>query len=114
MNGPQLAHSQVAAQPHLNGRAPALLAIGEEMGETGTMPVVSLRGEIEPTAADVIRAESSSQAALLCRLGNVGPFLSRSLNMRWESYLEQLTTSQQKFSEEAVHQLRVATRRLIA
>jgi CHAD domain-containing protein len=36
------------------------------------------------------------------------------LDARWESYREQLRQCQQKSSAEAVHQLRVATRRLLA
>jgi len=36
------------------------------------------------------------------------------LDRRWQSYREQLRHCQEKFSEEAVHQLRVATRRLLA
>jgi CHAD domain-containing protein len=44
----------------------------------------------------------------------VGPFLANSLRNRWESYRGQLRSCQAKFSEEAVHELRVATRRLMA
>jgi len=45
---------------------------------------------------------------------NVGPFLANSLQKRWESYRQQLRRCQRGFSEETVHELRVATRRLIA
>jgi len=44
----------------------------------------------------------------------VGPFLANSLHNRWESYRGQLRNCQENFSEEAVHELRVATRRLMA
>ena len=44
----------------------------------------------------------------------VGPILAAALDARWQSYREQLRHCQDKFSEEAVHQLRVATRRLLA
>jgi CHAD domain-containing protein len=44
----------------------------------------------------------------------VGPFLARSLRGRWELYQAQLRRCQDDFSEESVHQLRVATRRLMA
>jgi CHAD domain-containing protein len=44
----------------------------------------------------------------------VGPFLAAALNSRWQSYREQLRRCQEKFSEGAVHELRVATRRLLA
>lgn len=44
----------------------------------------------------------------------VAPFLAKSLHNRWESYRGQLKACQGRFSEEAVHELRVATRRLMA
>ena len=44
----------------------------------------------------------------------VGPILAAALESRWQSYLDQLRRCQEQFSEEAVHQLRVATRRLLA
>jgi CHAD domain-containing protein len=43
-----------------------------------------------------------------------GPFLAAALNRRWQSYRERLRQCQEDFSEEAVHELRVATRRLLA
>ena len=43
-----------------------------------------------------------------------GPFLMTALNERWESYRAQVKTCRREFSEEAVHDLRVATRRLLA
>jgi len=44
----------------------------------------------------------------------VGPILAAALDRRWQSYREQLRRCQDKFSEAAVHELRVATRRLLA
>ena len=44
----------------------------------------------------------------------VGPLLAAALNNQWRSYRAQLRHCQEHFSEEAVHQLRVATRRLLA
>jgi CHAD domain-containing protein len=44
----------------------------------------------------------------------VGPILAAALDSRWQSYRAQLRLCQEKFSEEAVHELRVATRRLLA
>jgi len=44
----------------------------------------------------------------------MGPILARTLETRWACYREQLRRCQRKFSEDAVHELRVATRRLIA
>ena len=44
----------------------------------------------------------------------VGSVLAAALDSRWQLYRGQLRRSQEKFSEEAVHELRVATRRLLA
>jgi len=44
----------------------------------------------------------------------VAPVLAAALDSRWQSYCDQLRLCQRQFSEEAVHQLRVATRRLLA
>lgn len=43
-----------------------------------------------------------------------GPFLAAALDSRWQSYRDQLRECQEEFSEKAVHELRVATRRLLA
>jgi CHAD domain-containing protein len=44
----------------------------------------------------------------------VGPTLAQALEERWEAYREQLRRCQRKSSRAAVHELRVATRRLLA
>jgi CHAD domain-containing protein len=44
----------------------------------------------------------------------IGPCLAKALDSRWQTYREQLRLCQEEFSEEAVHELRVATRRLLA
>jgi CHAD domain-containing protein len=44
----------------------------------------------------------------------VGPILAAALDSRWHSYRKQLRQCQEQFSEETVHELRVATRRLLA
>jgi len=44
----------------------------------------------------------------------IGPCLAEALQARWQSYREQLRICQAEFSEEGVHELRVATRRLMA
>ena len=43
-----------------------------------------------------------------------GPCLAETLDSRWQSYRKQLRHCQGECSEEAVHELRVATRRLLA
>ena len=44
----------------------------------------------------------------------VGPSLAEALDARWNFYSKQLRRCQEKYSEDAVHELRVATRRLLA
>jgi CHAD domain-containing protein len=44
----------------------------------------------------------------------IGLVLTAALDNRWQSYRQHLRHCQDQFSEEAVHQLRVATRRLLA
>ena len=44
----------------------------------------------------------------------IGPILAAALDNRWKTYREHLRHCQEHFSEEAVHQLRVVTRRLMA
>ena len=43
-----------------------------------------------------------------------GALLITALDGRWENYRVQVKTCRREFSEEAVHDLRVATRRLLA
>ncbi len=45
---------------------------------------------------------------------NIGTILIRSLEQRWQKYLRELRRCKKNFSEKAVHDLRVATRRLIS
>jgi CHAD domain-containing protein len=61
----------------------------------------------EPTAIKL--AFPATQAPVAVAL-----VLAAALESRWQSYCEQLRRCQEHFSEEAVHQLRVATRRLLA
>ena len=44
----------------------------------------------------------------------VGPWLANSLEERWQCYRQQLRRSRRRFSEDSIHELRVATRRLMA
>ena len=44
----------------------------------------------------------------------VGAFLANTLRLRWETYLKQLRVCKRRFSARTVHDLRVASRRLIA
>ena len=44
----------------------------------------------------------------------LGPALAKALDARWQTYRKQLEHCQEEFTEEGVHELRVATRRLLA
>ena len=44
----------------------------------------------------------------------IGPALAKALDARWETYRKQLEYCQEEFTEQGVHELRVATRRLLA
>ena len=57
------------------------------------------------TAKRLLSKRNSQQAAVL---------LITALNERWENYRMQIKTCRREYSEEAVHDLRVATRRLLA
>ena len=69
----------------------------------------------EPNAAPAPARELQAAKRGLRRLPpTVGLFLANALRNRWESYRTQLRTCQDDSSEETIHELRVATRRLIA
>jgi len=44
----------------------------------------------------------------------IGPFLANALGSRWQVYRTRICSCQEDFSEQSVHRLRVATRRLLA
>ena len=63
-----------------------------------------------PTKPGAIRISLATEAVPVA----VGPYLAEGLASRWQSYRKQLHHCQEECSEEAVHELRVATRRLLA
>lgn len=71
-----------------------------------------------PAPAYTDRLPDGSQQPLTLTAWRLAPgvcqFLASALQLRWESYREQLRRCQQQFSEENVHELRVGTRRLSA
>ena len=69
------------------------------------------RGLTDPVGGGApIRVKFSSERGSVV----IGPYLAKALDSRWQSYREQLQQCQEKFSEHTVHELRVATRRLLA
>jgi hypothetical protein len=61
-----------------------------------------------PTKPDAIKVSFPAKAV------PVGPYLAAGLERRWQSCRKQLRQCQAECSVEAVHELRVATRRLLA
>ncbi len=107
--------SKAAAIP-----APKPGATASQAGPTASSsaPVVPLpsplqrnvEGAAQPTAPVTIRLPLGPPPFLAA----VGPALAEALDNRWQAYRKQLRRCQKESSEEAVHELRVATRRLLA
>ena len=105
-----LPQSNVAMPPSLGV---ALAATLEPPGPTLRLPcppqrIKDVTGRLAEPAT--IRLTFPAKAVPVA----VGPILAAALDSRWQSYRKQLLHCQEKFSEEAVHELRVATRRLLA
>jgi CHAD domain-containing protein len=110
-----LSSPNVAALPPL-GAGPMVLPAGSlPIGRPAESD--SLPGVPQPTSSDL---ESGHRATI--RLPGVpclspsafGPILAKALEDRWKTYRTQLRHCQEEFTEEGVHELRVATRRLLA
>ncbi len=72
----------------------------------------ALRSSVRDSAAAV--ANQEPKRARWSVPPEVIPYLAERLNIRWDSYCQQLRCCQQKFSESTVHEFRVASRRLLA
>lgn len=109
-----LPHSKVAALP------PGAQAAGflESPNATSSNPLAaaprSLSRLTQPTSP--VGGSVTIQVAFpAARLSvSVGLCIAEALDRRWQSYREQLGECQRGFSQAAVHELRVATRRLLA
>ena len=110
MSTPELSQSNVASLPPPNAEIAALL---EEVSAS-----TLLRGFerlTPPTPTPPVNGLSRARPLGAWQpFAIVGPCLLNSLRSRWESYRAQLRSCQYCFSEETVHELRVATRRLMA
>jgi CHAD domain-containing protein len=111
----QLPQSNVASLPPPDAAVIEPLASKQSISHLPAFPSPSLAPR-NPSGAD---HASLPPSALITPRGcvavpAVGPCLAEALQARWKSYREQLRDCQADFSEEAVHELRVATRRLIA
>ena len=110
-----LPQSDVASLPRPDATVGALLAPHDPTSLCPPFPFSQLlkhtgdttRRPSEPVLARLTSAAKRERVA-------IGPCLAAALDSRWRSYRERLRQCQEKFSEEAVHELRVATRRLLA
>jgi CHAD domain-containing protein len=112
MEPSQLPQSNVAAAPSPGA---ALAAILESRDSITPLPLPcpsqsTAHAPSQLTEPAAIRLAFPTKALPVA----VGPLLAAALDSRWQVYREQLRRGQEKFSEEAVPELRVATRRLLA
>ena len=111
MESSQLPQSSLATPP------PAGAALAAILEQPGLIPT-TLPCLPQPTGDVTGRLAESTTIRLAFPAAQapvaVGLVLAAALDSRWQSYCEQLRRCQEHFSEEAVHQLRVATRRLLA
>lgn len=113
MSAPQPRQSNVASLPPPKNGVLATLHLESEsavLPEIASFPSYLPSSKTNGCSVENYQASESSWHFD----SNVGPFLVTSLCTRFESYRGQLRGCQEKFSEEAVHELRVATRRLMA
>jgi CHAD domain-containing protein len=95
METPRRTETNVASSPRPNAAVAELLASQHPAA---------------PRASSALRTSPEVRG----RAVSVAPCLADALETRWQSYREQLRGCQKDFSEGTVHELRVATRRLIA
>lgn len=111
----QLPHSNALSHPPPPGGSVALLKADEAMMTFQSSPT-SLQLNQPQLPVTRTRPRTHDLAKRLNKKSprSVGPWLASSLQDRWQSYHQQLQLCRHQFSEEAVHELRVATRRLMA
>ena len=103
MNVPQVAQPNLADIPPPNGEAAILLSGNHDFQ---TLPFPN-------TPASQVRAKPAPSSSVTLP-PSAAPVLVMALNARWQTYCDELHKCQRDFSEEAMHQLRVASRRLVA
>ena len=111
----RLPQSNVASLPPPDAAAMGPLASNQSISSLSAFPPPSLPPR-NPNGAD--HASLPPSALITPRscvtASGIGNCLAEVLQARWNSYRERLRDCQTDFSEEAVHESRVATRRLIA
>jgi CHAD domain-containing protein len=112
MNVPHSAEPNVASLPPPEGDVAALLEPGAELR---ALPALETLAFPERAADSDAQLKNGQRALVDWSLpARAAPVLLLALNSRWESYHEALRNCQRRFSERAVHDLRVATRRLMS
>jgi len=90
--------------------APALAQAADSVIASSILPL-----QRSPQPAESSRSAKAKLPSLPSRSPKVvGPYLAEALEERLATYRKELRRCQEEFSEEAVHELRVATRRLLA
>jgi CHAD domain-containing protein len=112
MNAPLLPQSNGHALP------PPPARLGAHVGKARTDSASLLESQI-PRPIGLIPngyrpGPSGSTLLPYTTFSAVGPRLAESLRNRWVSYCEELQQCREDFSEKSVHELRIATRRLMA
>jgi CHAD domain-containing protein len=113
MDTPNIFQSNVAALPTPAALFPPLLDLSVAPIPLPQLPQSSPLAHPK-TKRPINRLSGKQPHPALPSTVPIGPYLARSLQERWSSYREQLELCQAHFSEHAVHELRVATRRLIS
>jgi CHAD domain-containing protein len=103
------------APPPPGSTVPASLHAPDAFPNSSILPLPRSQQRTGDAAAQTGRSVTTKLPFVPGRLpAAVGPCLAETLEERWTSYRKELRRCQEKFSEEAVHELRVATRRLLA
>ncbi|HWV99564.1 MAG TPA: CHAD domain-containing protein [Candidatus Acidoferrum sp.] len=110
MSAPEFSQSNVASLPPPDAEIATLM---EPVPEPSLLTNFERLTPLTPAPAAMRPAQPLSPAPWHLP-STVGPFLANALRSRWESYRAQLRSCQDEFSERTVHELRVATRRLMA
>jgi CHAD domain-containing protein len=101
--------------PPFGSTVPASLHPPDAFPDSSILPLPRSPQRTSDTDAQPGRSGTTNLPFVPGRLpAAVGPALAEALDERWNSYRKELRRCQDEFSEEAVHELRVATRRLLA
>jgi len=111
-----LLKQEIAPAPLLpDSVAPALTRILDSSASIALYPLPCSAQSTGGVAARPAKYAATKPSSAPGRLAEaIGPCLAEILEERWASYRKELRRCQEEFSEDAVHELRVATRRLLA